>query len=128
VTVRRSLPLLIAALGIVAIAVAVLARPAAPSEAAPSASVTPEGSAVPAEVVGVIVSVDSASLTEVRGFTLRASDGTETRFRMGVLENGAQFPPGHLVEHQATAEPVRVLFREEDGERVAYRIDDAPRS
>jgi hypothetical protein len=74
-----------------------------------------------------VVDVDSAGLTDVRGFTLRATDGTETRFRMGVLENGAQFSPGHLVEHQATAEPVRVRFREEGGERVAYRIDDAPR-
>jgi hypothetical protein len=43
---------------------------------------------------------------------------------MGPLENGAAFPPGHLAEHQATAEPVRVSFRLEDGARVAYRIDD----
>lgn len=125
-TVRRALPLVIA-VGIVAVAVAVFARPDAPSQAAPSSSVAPEGSAPSAEAVGVIVSVDSLSLTEVRGFTLRASDGTETRFRMGPLENGPQFPPGHLVEHQATAEPVRVSYREENGERVAYRITDAPR-
>ncbi len=142
-TVRRSLPLVVAALAIATIAVALLAGSTAPPGTVPtgsagapassgpviaSGSAVPSGSAQPGEAVGLIVDVESASLTDVRGFTLRTADGTETRYRMGVLENGAEFPPGHLVEHQVTAEPVRVFFREENGERVAYRIDDAPRS
>ncbi len=75
---------------------------------------------------GLVVDVDSAGLTDVRGFTLRTDDGRETTYRIGRLENGTDFPPGHLVEHLATAERVRVFYREESGERVAFRLEDAP--
>ena len=44
---------------------------------------------------------------------------------LGDLENGTEFPPGHLVEHQATAQPVRVWYRTENGARVAVRLEDA---
>src|SRR5438874_2564787 len=67
----------------------------------------PEGPAGAQSVVGVIVGVDAVTLTNVRRFTLRTSDGATTAFDIGVLENGAEFPPGHLVEHQATAQPIR---------------------
>jgi hypothetical protein len=77
-------------------------------------------------VVGVIVRVESAGLDEVTGFDLRTTDQGTMSFRLGILENGAQFPPGHLVEHQASAIPVRVWFRTEDGARVAVRLEDAP--
>ena len=43
---------------------------------------------------------------------------------MGVLENGDQFPPGHLAEHLAGATPVRVFFRDENGTPTAYRLED----
>ena len=76
-------------------------------------------------MVGVIVGVDAASLTDVRGFTLRTSDGASTVFDLGVLENGAEFPPGHLVEHQATAQPVRVWYRNDGARKVAVRLEDA---
>ena len=76
-------------------------------------------------LVGVIVAVDAASLTRVRGFTLRTSDGTTTTFASGNLENGDEFPPGHLVEHQATAVPVRVWYRVEGTRNVAVRLEDA---
>jgi hypothetical protein len=77
-------------------------------------------------VDGVIVAVDSAGLDQVRGFSLRTVGGETIDFAVGSLENGAEFPPGHLAEHQATAEPVRVSFVTEGETRVAVRIDDAP--
>ena len=76
-------------------------------------------------VVGVIVAVDSGGLDKVKGFTLRTTDQGSLAFTIGVLENGAEFPPGHLVEHQATAQPVRVWYRTEGGAKVAIRLEDA---
>ncbi len=75
---------------------------------------------------GVIVGVDSAGLDKVNGFTLRTTDQGSLAFRIGVLENGAQFPPGHLVEHQASAQPVRVWYQTDGGANVAIRLEDAP--
>ena len=69
--------------------------------------------------------VDSVSLTDVRGFAIRTTDGRTVEFRVGQLENAAEFPPGHLGEHQATSIPIRVTYREEAGERVAIRLEDA---
>jgi hypothetical protein len=75
-------------------------------------------------VEGLIVSVDSAGLTDVKGFDLRASDGTSMTFSLERLENGVEFPPGHLVEHQAGASPVRVWFTTEGDVRYAIRLED----
>ena len=74
---------------------------------------------------GIVVAVDAASLTDVRGFTLRISGGTTFQFKLGALENPTAFPPGHLAAHQATSSPVRVYFVEQDGARVVYRLEDA---
>ena len=76
-------------------------------------------------MVGVIVGVEALGLTDVKGFTLRIADGATVEFVIGDLENGTEFPPGHLVEHQATAQPIRVWYRTEDGARVAIRLEDA---
>jgi hypothetical protein len=89
---------------------------------APGASATP---VLSSPIVGVVIAVDAASLTDVRGFTVRTTDGTSVDFKLGVLENATSFSPSHLKEHQATSEPVRVLFRVEGDQRVAYRIEDA---
>ena len=75
---------------------------------------------------GLVVGVDSSGLTDVRGFTIRTNDGRTLVFRIGVLENGAQFPPGHLLEHEGTGVRVLVTYHEENGELVAIRMDDAP--
>jgi uncharacterized protein (DUF58 family) len=80
----------------------------------------------PKTEVGVVVSVDSVSLTDVRAFTIRTPDGRTVEFRIGQLENGAQFPPSHLNVHQVDAVPVRVTYRDENGEHVAFRLEDAP--
>ena len=77
-------------------------------------------------VDGVVVGVDSEGLDRVRGFNLRVDDGSTVAFTIGTLENGAVFPPGHLVEHQATAQRVRVRYRVEGDTRVAIRLEDAP--
>lgn len=84
------------------------------------------GRPAPRTEVGVVVAVDSVSLTNVRGFTIRTPDGRTVEFRVGQLENGAQFPPGHLGEHQATAVPIVVTYRDESGAHVAIRLEDAP--
>lgn len=73
----------------------------------------------------MITHVDASGLSAVAGFTLRTADGRVLDLAIGTLENGAEFPPGHLAEHQATAEPVRVSFRVEGSRLVVYRIDDA---
>lgn len=78
------------------------------------------------EVTGVIVDVDSAGLSDVRGFTLRTDDGELLVLSLERLENGAEFPPGHFSEHQATAEPVRVLYNSRGGVLFALRVEDAP--
>ena len=75
---------------------------------------------------GIIVAVDSAGLTDVKGFDLRSADGTTLTFSLERLENGATFPPGHLVEHQASASPVRVWYVTDGGVDYAIRLEDAP--
>ena len=83
------------------------------------------GRPAPRTEVGVVVFVDSVSLTDVREFAIRTAEGRTVQFRVGQLENGSQFPPGHLGEHQATSVPVRVTYRDEGGVLVAIRLDDA---
>ena len=82
---------------------------------------------VPRETeTGIVIAVDSSGLTNVRGFSIRTNEGLTLVFRIGVLENGAQFPPGHLLEHAATGVKVVVTYRRENGDLVAIRIEDAP--
>lgn len=74
---------------------------------------------------GVLTHVDSGGLDKVEAFTLRTGDGRTIDFTIGVLENGAEFPPSHLAEHLAGAEPIRVYYRREGSSNVAFRIEDA---
>jgi hypothetical protein len=75
---------------------------------------------------GVIVAVDSAGLGSVRSFTLRRAGGETIEFRLDRLANATEFPPGHLAEHQASAEPVRVWSIEDGGAHYAIVLEDAP--
>ena len=78
-------------------------------------------------MTGVVVHVDSAGgLGDVRGFTLRRPGGELVDFSLRELQNGTEFPPGHLAEHQATSTPVQVWFRTDGDERLALRLEDAP--
>ncbi len=76
-------------------------------------------------VQGVVIKVDSAGLTDVRSFTIRTSGDTNTVFDLSKLQNGAQFAPGHLVEHQASSTPIRVWFRTDGGINYALWLEDA---
>lgn len=73
---------------------------------------------------GVVVAVQATSLSDVQGFSIRTADGRTVDFRIGALENGASFPPGHLAEHRVSLAPVRVTFVDRDGAHVAVRIED----
>jgi hypothetical protein len=79
------------------------------------------------EVTGVVVAVDSTGFNEVRGFTLRRPGGELVEFSLRELQNATDFAPAHLPEHQATADPVRVWYRMDGAERLALRLEDAPR-
>jgi hypothetical protein len=107
-SIGRRAVLLVAGIALVAIAAVVAA--------APRTSVA----------TGVVVAVDSRSLSDVAGFTIRTSEGRTIDFDVGVLQNGAEFPPGHLVEHIVSGVPVVVTYRDDAGARTAIRIVDAP--
>jgi hypothetical protein len=99
----------------------------ATSSLGPAETGTP-GASQPAPdspVTGVLTHLDTGGLSAVSGFTLRLDDGRTIGFKLGVLENGDQFPPGHLGEHLATSDPVRVFFRASGSDLVVYRIEDA---
>jgi hypothetical protein len=76
-------------------------------------------------IEGVIVGVDQDGVLSISSFELRTADGSIRTFRLDALENGAEFPPGHLVEHSVTAEPVRVWYREGPEVDQAIRLEDA---
>ena len=77
-------------------------------------------------VDGIVVSVDSAGLGNVRGFRLRTADGRTLSFGLADLRDGAQFPPGHLTEHLATSSPVRVWYQGSDDQLQALWLEDGP--
>lgn len=80
----------------------------------------------PTSATGIVTAVDQPSLTDVRGFTLRTTAGTEMTFSIGDLRltDGA-FPANHLREHMATSSRVNVTFEAQGDERIATRLTDA---
>ena len=91
-------------------------------------STAPSPPAGAATVDGVVVAVDARTLTDVRSFDLRTGDGRILTFGLAQLQNGVTFAPGHLAEHQATAIPVRVWYRDAGGSLQALYLADAPAS
>lgn len=75
---------------------------------------------------GVVIAVDAGSLTEVRSFSLRVAGGKTLVFSLKSLENGVEFPAGHLAEHVGSSEPIVVTYRDDGGTLKALRISDAP--
>jgi hypothetical protein len=76
---------------------------------------------------GWVQSIEDRSLTQIDSFTLRTADGRTLDFRVGrVIIDATSFPPGHLREHRLLNQPVVVSYREEQGERVVFRLQDAP--
>lgn len=96
-----------------------------PAASASAGAVSP-GAPLTSPVDGQLVAIDAEGLSKVKGFTLRLADGSQVPFTIGVLENGSQFPPGHLAEHMATGTQVRISFHDEGGQHVVYRLDDVP--
>ena len=76
----------------------------------------------------MIVRVDSEGLTDVRGFGLRTDADADMQFSLERLQNGADFAPGHLVEHQASSQPVVVWFESDGGINYALWLADAEQS
>ncbi len=75
---------------------------------------------------GVVVDVQQAGLADVSGFTLRTSDGRELTFDTTQTRfDAAGFPPQHLQEHRALAEPVRVTYQVKDGTNRVVKLEDA---
>jgi hypothetical protein len=80
-------------------------------------------------VDGIIVKVEATGLTQVNAFDLRTPlYPVGLHFVVGPLENGTQFPPGHLKEHEASGSPVRVYYTRSGSTLIAYRLEDAPAS
>jgi hypothetical protein len=75
---------------------------------------------------GIVVAVQATGLTSVQGFSIRTADARTVDFRVGTLENGATFPPGHLAEHRVSLVPIRVTYIDESGAHIAVRLEDAP--
>ena len=74
---------------------------------------------------GRVVSIDQPNLTLVRGFTLRAVDGTVMTFRVEQAQLAKDsFVPGHLREHLALSSPVCVTHA--PGDTLALDLRDAP--
>ena len=126
------------AAGLLAVLALVVAACGGAAETPPGAAFTPpprsSSSAGPtaseevpeSPVAGVVTAVDSAGLDQVKGFTLHTVAGEDLAFVLGTLENGDEFPPGHLAEHMAAADPILVFFRPDSGKLVVYRLEDAP--
>lgn len=75
---------------------------------------------------GIVIAVEQAGLAEVAGFTLRTSDGRELRFDTTETRfDAAGFPPQHLQEHRALAEPVEVTYQVKDGTNRVVKLKDA---
>jgi hypothetical protein len=74
---------------------------------------------------GIVTSVDSPSIGVVDGFELQARDGRRLVFDTSGLAFHPEFPPTHLIEHQALAQPITVTYRTEGDRLVVVRLDDA---
>lgn len=83
------------------------------------------GAPATSPITGVVVHVESTGLNQVTSFDLRTTDGEVYTFELSRLEPDSQFPPGHLTEHQAGAEPIRVHFTVDGQTIFAARLEDA---
>lgn len=86
----------------------------------------PDGPPGTESVEGVVTEVQAASLNDVCCFKLRTADGRVLEFELIQLQNGVDFPPGHLTEHQATAQRIRVWYKGGIDSLLAIRLEDAP--
>ena len=79
-------------------------------------------------VRGVLLDVVSPGIQQVDRFTLRTDAGQLLSFVTAPDFNaGAQhaMTPGHMRQHMAQADPVTVIYRDDNGTLVALRATDA---
>jgi hypothetical protein len=77
---------------------------------------------------GVLLDVVSPSIQQVDRFTLRTDDGQLLNFVAAPDFNAnAQhaMTPGHMRQHMALADPVVVVYRDDNGTLVALSATDA---
>jgi hypothetical protein len=79
--------------------------------------------AAPDAVTGVVVEIEAQGLDDVRSFTVKDGDELYDISIDPDIDYG--FNLGHLNEHRATAEPVRVELEERGDQLVALSIEDA---
>ena len=72
-------------------------------------------------VQGVVVDVQSTSLTTLKSLTIRDDSGKEWTFS---ARGPLGFTPSHLREHQTFAHPVTVRYRQTNDGLVAINVSD----
>jgi hypothetical protein len=82
----------------------------------------------PAQTVrGVLLDVQSSSISRVSTLRLRADDGRELDFTgSDELARDLDGSPGHLRQHMARVDSVTVFYRETPKGLVADRVQDTP--
>jgi hypothetical protein len=90
--------------------------------AAPSNGDTVAAEDAPDQVTGVLLDVQSESLDEVTGFTLKDGDQVYEILIDPNVDYG--FDLGHLREHLRAGDPVSVPLDARDGKLYAISIDD----
>jgi hypothetical protein len=76
---------------------------------------------------GVLLDVESPGIQQVDSFTLRTDDGQLLSFVTAPDFNAGMshlMTPGHMRQHMALADPVVVMYREENGKLVALSATD----
>ncbi|MCE2463856.1 MAG: hypothetical protein J4F46_08105 [Dehalococcoidia bacterium] len=73
------------------------------------------------KVQGLVVDVQSSSITDLDSVTVRDDSGRLWAFKAG---SSVSFSPSHLREHQAFAWPVIVFYEETPEGLLAYNITD----
>jgi hypothetical protein len=119
-------PLRAFALAGMAVALVACGTSASPPPVATGSGVAPSTGEISSPVEGVPIAIEAEGFTDIRAFTIRTDDGRQLRFVLGPLENATQFPPTHLAEHVAGSTRIRVFFRPDGPDDVAYRLEDAP--
>ncbi len=76
----------------------------------------------PEVLTGVVVGVDARRVGDVESFELKSGPEVHTIHIDDAIDYG--FPLGHLNEHVATADPVRVELEERGAKLYATEIED----
>jgi hypothetical protein len=75
------------------------------------------------DITGVVTKVSSPELGQVESFEIRSRGRTTEIFIDPAVTYS--FPPAHLSDHLASAEPVRVEVERRDGRLFARAMEDA---